>query len=354
MAEEPLPPVPSRNIIPAGREIELFNDEYFSQLRKDADISDDFINEGWSYDQLVKGGGKGGTLMVFLWGKYIVKEMSDGDHKTMLEITQEYVQHLHNGKSLLCTVFLHYRDIQSGRKFFAMRNEVGDPPFEALYDLKGCADDKTIEKNGKHVKDVHKRIWNVSMWCGKCRWTEDRRRYYKGKQDAARLTMSMSPEQRDDLVNKLAYDMDWLASHRLMDYSLLVAYKTEDPATTTFLRVPGENGEPLILCLSIIDFLQKWTCGKRVARALKVFECSKATVPPCMYARRFQRHFEACLVGNAIERAEIEVGKPASDSDVAAKPTTVAPAAGADEAAVAPAADSAEKDATSGKCEASV
>jgi len=299
MGKKPeVPAVPTKTITPAGRECELWNDEYFSQLRKDAGVADDFLNEGWSYDQLIKGGGKGGTLMVFLWGKYIVKEMSEGDHVTMLEVTPSYVEHLHNGKSLICTVFLHFRDIPSGRRFFAMRNEVGNPPFKALYDLKGCADDKTIELDGQSVEAVHKRCWNVSMWCGKCRWSEDRRKYYKGKQDAAHLELKMTAEDREQLVKQLAYDMEWLASHNLMDYSLLVAHKTEAPATKTFLQSTGDNGEEVILCLSIIDFLQKWTCGKRVARGLKVFECNKATVPPRIYAKRFQRHFEKSFVAS--------------------------------------------------------
>jgi len=312
--------VPQSLITPAGRECEVWNDEYFSQLRKDAGVPDDFINADWSYDQLEKGGGKGGTLMAFLWGKYIVKEMNAGDHKAMLEITPSYVDHLHEDKSMISLVFLHYKDIQSGRTFFAMRNEVGNGPFHALYDLKGCADDKTIQLNGKAVKDVHKRIWNLSMWCGKCKWSEDRKTYYKGKQDAAHLKLRMTEEQRAVLVKALAYDMEWLAAHRLMDYSLLVARKTEAPATNTFLKVPGDNGSDDILCISIIDFLQKWTCGKRCARGVKVFECNKATVPPRVYAKRFQRHFEECFV--ASEPAE-KIGQ--TDSGVVA----IAPTAGA-------------------------
>merc|ERR1719375_999247 len=224
--------------------------------------------------------------------------MSKGDHKAMLEITESYVEHLHKEKSLICTVFLHYRDVESGRTFFAMRNEVGNPPFQQLYDLKGCADDKTLELDGKKIQDVHKRIWNLSMWCGRCSWSEERRRYYKGKQDAAHLSLRMTADQRAQLVKALEYDMEWLASHRLMDYSLLVATKTEAPATNTYLNVRGDGGEEMILCLSIIDFLQKWTCGKRVARGLKVFECNKATVPPRVYAKRFQRHFEASFVAS--------------------------------------------------------
>merc|ERR1719313_2334744 len=112
-----------------------------------------------------------------------------------------------------------------------------------------------------------------------------------------------------------------------MDYSLLVAIRTEAPSngTTHHLRVYLDNGAEAYLCLSIIDFLQKWTCGKRVARCIKVFECNKATVPPRIYAKRFQRHFEACFIGDVPPQV---VGKDADAQ--AGAPTQVAPPAGAE------------------------
>jgi len=286
-------PQPSDTIRPAGREIELWNDEHFSKLRKAAGVPDDFLNEGWGYEKLQKGGGKGGTLMAFLWGKYIVKEMSTGDHEAMMEITEEYVNHIVEGQSKLCVVFLHYRDVADDKIYFAMRNEVGNGPFKALYDLKGCADDKTLETNGKPREAIHKRIWNCSLWCGKCRWNHERHAYFNGKKDAAKLNLPMTEEQRTQLMKEISYDTQWLAEKNLMDYSLLVAVRSEAPTngTESCLRVFDNNGSEAFLCISIIDFLQKWTCGKRVARALKVFECNKATVPPGIYGKRFERHF---------------------------------------------------------------
>jgi hypothetical protein len=230
--------------------------------------------------------------MAFLWGKYIVKEMSKGDHNAMLKVTESYVHHLHERQSRICVVFMHYRDVQSGRIFFAMRNEVGNGPFKALYDLKGCSDDKTLETNGKSRRAIHKRIWNCSMWCGKCRWDHERHAYYNGKKDAAHLNLPMPEDQCSKLIKSIEYDTEWLISKNLMDYSLLVALRTEPPSNgveRTFKVI--ENGTEAYLCVSIIDFLQKWTCGKRVARGLKVFECNKATVPPRVYGRRFHSHF---------------------------------------------------------------
>lgn len=34
---------------------------------------------------------------------------------------------------------------------------------QALYDLKGCADDKMLEKDGQSIPAVHKRIWRPGL-----------------------------------------------------------------------------------------------------------------------------------------------------------------------------------------------
>lgn len=312
MGKKDLPePSPSSTIRPAGREIEVWNDELFQRLRKENGVPDDFLNEGWTYDKLEKGGGKGGTLMAFLWGKYIVKEMNKGDHEAMLKVTPSYIEHMCGGDSRICPVFLHYRDIESGRTFFAMRNEVGGGPFKSLYDLKGCADDKILEYNGKTIEAIHKRCWNFGMWCGKCRWSHERHAYYNGKKEALRLKIPMSDDQREQIVKAIAYDCEWLASENLMDYSLLLATKADAPANGAdrSFRIVNDNGEESFLCISVIDFLQKWTCGKKVARCLKFTECNKATVPPKMYGKRFQRHFEKCFTVR-----ETTIGKPEDDA----------------------------------------
>ena len=49
-----------------------------------------------------------------------------------------------------------------------LTNPAGFPKaYSAVYDLKGCADDKTLVLNSEKVSTVHKRIWNVHMWGSK-------------------------------------------------------------------------------------------------------------------------------------------------------------------------------------------
>ena len=45
--------------------------------------------------------------------------------------------------------------------------KVGEGPFQALYDLKGCADDKTLLRDGLRIKSIHKRFYKPQMWFGK-------------------------------------------------------------------------------------------------------------------------------------------------------------------------------------------
>lgn len=299
----------AQGLCPGGREVELFNEYYFRPLRERAGVPEDFINS-WSIDGLSAGGGKGGTLMARL-DNFIVKELSKGDHQTLLRITESFSEHLRTGKSLLSPIFRHFRDKATKRTFFAMRNCVGQGPFKALYDLKGCADDKTLEKDGVVIPAVHKRIWNVAMWSSCC-WSSARRRYHRGKVEARKAQLFVTSTQKDSVLEALRRDVSYLAGQRLMDYSLLVAIrdlKDEGtiglPSGQPFIRQTKDG--PVAVHIAIIDFLQRWTMGKRVARAIKVFEKNKATIPPRAYAARFAVHFTQQVVAVEEEFADLKV-----------------------------------------------
>mmetsp|Transcript_61741 Transcript_61741/g.133770 ORF Transcript_61741/g.133770 Transcript_61741/m.133770 type:complete len:368 (-) Transcript_61741:111-1214(-) len=320
------------SITPAGREVVFFSEEVFRELRAYAQVPDTFVNSGWNFSDFSNGGGKGGTLMARVGENYIVKELSKGDHKTLLQISRSYAHHVRGGNTLICPIYMHFRDVATGRHFFVMRNSVGKGPFLKLYDLKGCADDKTIELDGQHMKACHKRIWNVGMWCGQGSWSPERKVYFKGKQDARSVKIDVYDEQRSKVLAAIKRDTAWLASHSLMDYSMLIAIKTAPAETSASGRSgPSALGQrPIVtrrdpdgnnveLYVSIIDILQRWTCGKRIARVIKVLEQNKATVPPAVYADRFLRHFEKSFKA---------VPEPPSPAPQAAALPAVAPPAG--------------------------
>lgn len=316
---------------PGGRKAELFNDVTFRALRAYAQVPDDCVDTGWSLASLASGGGKGGTAMAHVGSGYIVKELSKSDHNTLLKITSSYAQHVRSEDgTLLSPIYMHFRDIETDRFFFVMRNAIGSGPFSALYDLKGCADDKAMVLNGEKIPAVHKRVWNFSLWGSKYFWSSERRRYYAGKLDARNVRIACTTEQRKMLITRIGRDVAWLKENRLMDYSLLVATKTWNDSTATGGVYPSVLGPGMLrkrdnktelLYVSIIDFLQLWTTGKKVAMYLKFAERNKATVPPAQYGDRFLKHFTTHIIADA-EAVEVP---PAAN---AAAPRAVAPSAG--------------------------
>lgn len=50
-----------------------------------------------------------------------------------------------------------------GSESFNLRLHKGNF-YDFTYDLKGCADDKFLLKDGEPVPAVHKRIWHLHMW----------------------------------------------------------------------------------------------------------------------------------------------------------------------------------------------
>jgi len=300
-------PKRSETIRPAGFPCELYNDQYFGKLRKLHNIPEDFINvdrETWSYKDLSSAGGKGGCGCSDIGNHFFLKELSSGDHLSLCDIARTYVDHIINSEhtgTMINLIYLHYRDIATGRRFYVMKNHCRDPgpgARRALFDIKGCADDKTLEMKGSPIKVARKRCWHLHKWGGQCCWTPDRLTYWEGKQIARKLQISVLETERQNVLRIVQSDTDFLARHGLMDYSLLLACNRADAPDDGGAHTCGgvSDGEPVRLSLSIIDILQKWTLPKMIARAIKVLERSKATIPPAPYADQFERHFAELFV----------------------------------------------------------
>eukprot|EP00927_Polykrikos_kofoidii_P061666 TRINITY_DN5649_c0_g2_i1.p1 TRINITY_DN5649_c0_g2~~TRINITY_DN5649_c0_g2_i1.p1 ORF type:complete len:443 (-),score=48.27 TRINITY_DN5649_c0_g2_i1:107-1372(-) len=308
---------PSRQPRPAGRKVHLFNESFFRTLRKSAGIDDDFLDWGWSFDDFRASTGKGGTPMAFVDHKYIVKELSTGDHANLLKIAASYFQHIKTGESLLCGILMHFEDVATKVRYFVMKNAMGSGRFDRIYDLKGCDDDKTLVVEGKSVRPVHKRFYKLHLWGGTCCWNEDRFLYYRGKVHARKLKIHVSTDQRQKVLQALERDTKWLAGQGLMDYSLLVGVKGHSSRPSSLspsslstshalVKSPSKVPEDIFdshiamtedteVRFAIIDFLQSWEVAKEVAACFKFLEPNRATVRPVPYAIRFLRHFDKAL-----------------------------------------------------------
>ena len=187
------------------------------------------------------------------------------------------------------------------------------------FDLKGCADDKTLVALGEPVHAVHKRIFNVGMWCGDALWTPERKRYFEGKKHAQEVKFHVSPQVHDEISKQTRRDVQFLQKWGLMDYSLVVSYhgvpRTHlDVARSVYAGTSDGGSQPYLAAskdtlyisyVGIIDFLQDWTCAKKVAMCVKCCERNKATIPPVPYGDRFASFVDAKFVGDCAPVPEV-------------------------------------------------
>lgn len=331
-------PSPEASTIKAGgREIRVWNGGLWRRVRALDNIPDNFIENAFSYGSFAAGGGKGGDLMTTTKdNRYIVKELNKGDHASLLEVAEPYVEYVTSNTSLLSRFYLHYQDIESQRKFVVMQNLLSySGEFREKYDLKGCADDKSLTLDGQKVHAIHKRCWHLHMWCGKCAWSPDRKRYYAGKKHAYKLAIRVTVAQKEALERATKHDVQWLTANNLMDYSFIVGFRDlsekqlqQDADLQKTLRAPPEALEqPLmhkvkdgdgacLVYIGIIDFLQKWGCGKSCAQCIKVAERNKATIPPGPYGARFVRHFSERFLAEGELPAAVPSIEPAPVQEV--------------------------------------
>ena len=62
------------------------------------------------------------------------------------------------------------------------------------------------------VAAVHKRIWNVCLWGGKCFWSPERIEYWNGKQHASTVKFRVTAQQKQWVMRAVRYDCEWLAA----------------------------------------------------------------------------------------------------------------------------------------------
>jgi len=193
--------------------------------------------------------------------------------------------------------------------------------------LKGCQDDKALERHGEEITQIHKRFYAPHMWGGQCCWSDTRKTYYNCKMEAQALKFSVVPDDHPKIMEALERDVRWLQLEGLMDYSMLVGTKqvasslASDSTTSgnqpnsyslrksvrlefrnrKFVSAdPNNPSRRIFLYIGIIDFLQRWTRKKKIARLIKIFEKKKPTIPPVRYGKRFLEHFRQAIVADGI------------------------------------------------------
>lgn len=307
---------PSTAALVVGRtECKTLRDDQFGVVRRAESLSDDFLVDNFDFNGLGSGGGKGGDVMARTRdGRFFVKTLNATDGKSLLEDTflRAYVSRATTGQSLATKIYAVFVHPELGR--FVVMNNCVSPRVESwsrLYDLKGTADDKTLVKDGVPVPHAHKRFYNLNLivreWFSCYRDVPvPRQRYIAGKFEAFDVSLFMTKDQKEEIMTQLRNDCALFETHNLMDYSLLVGIqrvRREDVEEAVAMRdgdvhnkpyVVEYGGEILILYFGVIDFLQPWNAGKKVAHVIKrCFAPSPiSTVNPKSYAMQFLDHFE--------------------------------------------------------------
>jgi len=317
-----------------GHAVTLYNDDYFALIREKFSIPANIAESSDVFDwkHMEASLGKGGDPMCFILNRrYIIKELGS-DHPTLLSITREYVEHV-CGDSFLARFALHFKRNSDQKNYVLMNSwlpgseqELKDKKnypedgFEEIYDLKGCADDKMMSAQGKTLEQVHKRFHNCKMHC--CKASEERRMYKAAKIKARTNHFFLHFDERKRIMAKIQSDAQFLRMKGLMDYSLIVGIKKcavqvfEDKylprgGFSVGDRYGSEQMQPyyavhttekegkqvLAYYIGVIDFLQFWTCAKKVAHHIKCCDVKPlATVVPFEYGIRFDDYFSQKFV----------------------------------------------------------
>lgn len=205
-----------------GEECATYDDAQHKKIRAAFGVPEDFLASfDWSKG-LKPGGGKGGNLMGFTPDRtYIVKEVNETDHKMMCTLAAAYCEHLLAPEgSLLTHMYAHIQRPKSKKRYLVMNNCIPDASpdpakqTKCIYDLKGCADDKTMLDHGVEVPAVHKRFSKPAMWCGTGMWSKERHTYFQGKVYARKATFAVSPASKEWLMLRIARDCGFLKEHK--------------------------------------------------------------------------------------------------------------------------------------------
>ena len=316
--------------------VSTVRDDQFSVVRRAYGVADDFLDGNFDFAKLGSGGGKGGDVMARTNdGKWFVKTLNAGDGKSLLDedFLKDYVGRVTSGQSLLTKIVAVFDHDDQGEKKtkkksrYIVMNNCFNPRVEKwsrVYDLKGTADDKTLVKDGKSVFQQHKRFYRVDLLVRECfGCLRDvpvlRQRYVLGKREAFDCPIYLTEAQREEILTQLKNDVKLFERHGLMDYSLLVGIQRVAPGTVAeAIKMRDEDvfnkpyvvqygGETLIMYFGVIDFLQRWTGGKKVAHVIKKIFAPRpiSTVNPNAYARQFKEFFDYKMKGVGFE-AQLE------------------------------------------------
>jgi len=238
-----------------------------------------------------KGEGKSGSYFFFSHdSRFIAKTVNSGELRFLRSVLGEYLEYLEvEAKTTLLCRFVGLYSINRPGKSTAeakclvvMRNVMQQHvSYEAIYDLKGSLRGRFVSEAEQEAGTVVLKDQNFSNDVGH--------------------RMDFGPGRREGFVMQLRRDAEFLASHNVMDYSLILGVTHDSDAMRSKCDTRWQRkGCHKAYDLGIIDILQVYNMRKKVENAFKTRSVKMgggdpttiSCVDPRAYGQRFTNFVE--------------------------------------------------------------
>lgn len=249
----------------------------FNKLRELASIDDKQFRKSIAehHMKVVITPGKSGAILFFTGDKKLMlKTVSDSELSFLVSILPSYYEYCKkNPSTLICRLLALYTlKTQSFRLHFITMENIFPTQPDEIYDLKGSTHGRVAKEEEKIKK------------------------FFKDNDFLTRKTkLIMKPSQKQKFFHTIMSDVEFLRTHDIMDYSLLLGISElkdeiiDDDPKNRFTHFKSSDGKHNY-SLGIIDILQEWNLKKMTEMGLKSFIHEKkkiSSVPPDEYSKRF-------------------------------------------------------------------
>jgi len=279
-----------------------FAPKVFHQIRQLFGVSNEAYINSFQLNNLTahKGQGKSGAFFIFTNDRQFILKTATGEERdflwTVLPYYLQYVQrHPHTLLPRIYGVYSMKHEGIGGVTRFVVMNNLFNTPFDIVekYDLKGSTKGRYVKKPGAIFKDLD--------------IVQDNRKLY------------FSKKMRKEFIEQLKKDTNFLATYKVMDYSLLLGIYYETPENkekmelqikkkqenksvipTLFqskfqkhyggTRVTRPDGVTEVYYIGIIDILVQYVAKKKIEHLVKSIAYSGdevSVVNPLFYSNRF-------------------------------------------------------------------
>lgn len=240
-----------------------------------------------------KGGASGELFMFSHDNQLIIKTITQAEFMVFTEMLYDYSQYLKfNRDSLIAKIYgmyeFKFKGSDKAIKLIVMENICPLPSISVLrkYDLKGSTYSRRVLKN---YKDFDRYIAAADIM-----------------KDIDFLNIDenlsfLNQQQRIEIVGRINRDVNFFKSHKIIDYSLFVAFisrrlcnqqSLEQEAMSSGFRVIQSMNPDFLYVIGIIDYFQLYTLSKRFEACWKKTKtCSPSlqtsSQPPKYYGDRF-------------------------------------------------------------------